>query len=45
MYDALGTPALVSIVPRNESPGYLVEQAVNHPLGKVLDEAEALLTT
>lgn len=45
VYAALGTPALFSIGHRNESPGCLVEQAVNHALGKVLDEAEALLMT
>ncbi|WNG41552.1 Rrf2 family transcriptional regulator [Archangium violaceum] len=43
VYDALGTPTLFSIGPRDESPGCLVEQAVNHALGKVLGEAEALL--
>jgi len=43
VYDALGTPALFSIGPRHESPGCLVEQAVNRALGKVLGEAEALL--
>ena len=43
VYEALGTPALFSIGPRNESPGCLVEQAVNGALGKVLGEAEALL--
>ena len=43
VYDALGTPALFSIGHRNESPGCFVEQAVNHALGKVLGEAEALL--
>ncbi|RKH42452.1 Rrf2 family transcriptional regulator [Corallococcus llansteffanensis] len=43
VYDALGTPALFSIGPREESPGCLVEQAVNRALGKALDEAEARL--
>ncbi len=43
VYEALGMPALFSIGPRNESPGCLVEQAVNGALGKVLGEAEALL--
>lgn len=43
VYDALGTPALFSIGHREESPGCLVEQAVNRAIGKALDEAEALL--
>ncbi|QSQ19491.1 Rrf2 family transcriptional regulator [Pyxidicoccus parkwayensis] len=43
VYEALGTPVLFSIGHRNESPGCLVEQAVNGALGKVFDEAEALL--
>ncbi|MET0389079.1 MAG: Rrf2 family transcriptional regulator [Polyangiales bacterium] len=43
VYAALGTPALFSIGHREESPGCLVEQAVNRALGRALDEAEALL--
>ena len=43
VYEALGTPALFSIGHRMESPGCLVEQAVNRALGKALDAAEALL--
>lgn len=43
VYEALGTPALFSIGHREESPGCLVEQAVNRSLGKALAEAEALL--
>src|SRR5262245_48102107 len=43
VYEALGTPALFSIGHRMESPGCLVEQAVNRALGKALDDAEALL--
>ncbi|NMO15741.1 Rrf2 family transcriptional regulator [Pyxidicoccus fallax] len=42
VYEALGTPAVFSIGPRHESPGCLVEQAVNGALGKALGEAEAL---
>lgn len=43
VYDALGAPGLFSIGPRDESPGCLVEQAVNRALGKALGEAEALV--
>ena len=43
VYAALGTPALFSIGPREESPGCLVEQAVNRSLGKALERAEASL--
>ncbi|ATB46179.1 Rrf2 family transcriptional regulator [Corallococcus macrosporus] len=43
VYEALGTPALFSIGPRDESPGCLVEQAVNTALEAALDEAAALL--
>ncbi len=43
VYEALGTPALFSIGPHDESPGCLVEQAVNDALGKALDQAAALL--
>jgi len=42
VYDALGTPTLFAIGHRVESPGCLVEQAVNRTLGKALDQAEAL---
>jgi DNA-binding IscR family transcriptional regulator len=45
VYLALGTQALFGIGHRVESPGCLVEQAVNRALGKALDEAEALLMT
>jgi len=45
VYDALGTPSLFSIGPREESPGCLVEQAVNRALGKTLEEAEALVVS
>lgn len=43
VYEALGTPALFSIGHREESPGCLVEQAVNRALSNALGEAEALL--
>jgi DNA-binding IscR family transcriptional regulator len=43
VYDALGTPAVFRIGQHVESPGCLVEQAVNRALGKALSEAEALL--
>jgi DNA-binding IscR family transcriptional regulator len=43
IYDALGSPALLAIGNRTETPGCLVEQAVNAALGEVFDEAEALL--
>src|SRR5262245_41218120 len=43
VYAALGTPELFSIGPRMESPGCLVEQAVNRALGATLAEAEALV--
>ena len=43
VYDALGTPALFGIGHRDESPGCLVEQAVNRAIKKALGEAEALL--
>jgi len=43
VYEALGAPTLFSIGPRDESPGCLIEQAVNGALGKALEDAEALL--
>lgn len=43
VYEALGAPALFSIGPHDESPGCLVEQAVNGALGEALDQAAALL--
>ena len=43
IYAALGRPALLAIGNRTESPGCLVEAAVNAALGKSFDEAEALL--
>ncbi len=43
IYNALGHPALLSIGNRTESPGCLVEQAVNAALSDAFREAEALL--
>lgn len=43
VYVALGAPSLLAIGNRTESPGCLVEQAVNAALGASFDAAEALL--
>jgi Rrf2 family protein len=43
VYDALGSPPLLAMGHRAESPSCLVEQAVNHALASAFDEAEALL--
>jgi DNA-binding IscR family transcriptional regulator len=43
IYEALGEPSLLAIGNRTESPGCLVEQAVNAALGHAFDEAEAVL--
>ena len=43
IYDALGSPGLLAIGNRTESPGCVVEEAVNAALGRTFDEAEALL--
>ncbi|QEG01569.1 Putative HTH-type transcriptional regulator YwnA [Stieleria maiorica] len=43
IYQAVGSPALLAIGNRTESPGCLVEQSVNAALGKTFDEAEQLL--
>lgn len=43
VYDALGQPSLFAMGNRNESPGCLVEQAVNAALDSAFEEAEALL--
>jgi DNA-binding IscR family transcriptional regulator len=43
IYEALGCPSLLAIGHRTESPGCLVEQAVNASLGRSFDDAEALL--
>jgi DNA-binding IscR family transcriptional regulator len=43
IYGALGAPPLFALAHRSESPGCLVEQAVNAALSSTFDEAEALL--
>lgn len=43
VYDALGAPAVFAMGDRTESPGCLVEQAVNRAMKKAFGEAEALL--
>ena len=43
IYDALGCPSFFAFGNRTESPGCLVEQAVNAALDKALSDAEALL--
>jgi len=43
IYGALGCPSLLAIGNRAESPGCLVEQAVNAALTQVFRDAEALL--
>jgi DNA-binding IscR family transcriptional regulator len=43
IYTALGSPSLLAVGNRTESPGCIVEQSVNDALGKSFDAAEALL--
>ena len=43
VYEALGSPALLAMGNRTESPGCLVEQAVNAALNQAFEDAEALL--
>ncbi|AKZ62945.1 transcriptional regulator [Herbaspirillum hiltneri N3] len=43
VYTALGSPSLLAIGSRTETPACLVEQAVNAALNKTFDDAEALL--
>ena len=43
IYTALGSPALLAIGNREETPGCLVEQAVNAALDQAFGDAEALL--
>lgn len=43
IYTALGSPALLAMSNRAESPGCLVEQAVNAALNQAFEDAEALL--
>ena len=45
VYDALGAPTVFAIGHRTESPGCLVEQAVNRAMHEAFGEAEALLVT
>jgi DNA-binding IscR family transcriptional regulator len=43
IYAALGSPSVLAISNRTESPGCLVEQAVNAALDQAFQDAEALL--
>ncbi len=43
VYDAVGSPPLLAISHRTETPDCLVEQAVKHSLDGALQEAEATL--
>lgn len=43
IYAALGSPSVLAIGNRTETPGCLVEQAVNAALGQAFEDAEALL--
>jgi DNA-binding IscR family transcriptional regulator len=43
IYDALGAPTILAIGNRTESPGCLVEQAVNAAMDQAFQDAEALL--
>jgi Rrf2 family protein len=43
VYEAIGQPALLAVGNRTETPGCLVEQAVNAALERAFDDAEALL--
>ena len=45
IYAALGCPPLLAMTNRTESPGCLVEQAVNAALDQAFRDAEALLLT
>jgi DNA-binding IscR family transcriptional regulator len=45
VYAALGMPALFSMGVRVESPGCIVEQAVNGALGQALGEAETMIVS
>lgn len=45
IYSALGCPPLLAMSNRTESPGCLVEQAVNTALDQAFGDAEALLLT
>lgn len=43
IYEALGAPTILAIGNRTESPGCLVEQAVNAAMDQAFRDAEALL--
>jgi DNA-binding IscR family transcriptional regulator len=43
IYAALGSPSVLAMGNRTETPGCLVEQAVNAALGQAFEDAEALL--
>jgi DNA-binding IscR family transcriptional regulator len=43
VHEAVGAPALLAVGHREESPGCLVEQAVNAALGQAYRDAEAVL--
>ena len=43
IYAALGSPSVLAISNRTETPGCLVEQAVNAALDQAFEDAEALL--
>jgi len=43
IYTALGSPSVLAMGNRTETPGCLVEQAVNAALGPAFRDAEALL--
>jgi Rrf2 family protein len=43
VYQALGNPAVFAMGHRSESPGCVVEQAVNRAMAQALEAAEALL--
>jgi DNA-binding IscR family transcriptional regulator len=45
VYTALGCPSLLALGHRTETPGCLVEQAVNATLNRAFQDAEALLLT
>lgn len=45
IYEALGEPEILAMGNRTETPGCLVEQAVNAALGSAFDAAEAMLLT
>jgi len=43
VYRALGSPSVLAMGNRTETPGCLVEQAVNAALGQAFEDTEALL--